>query len=436
VRTCVNREFPFVIKIMETTRSNSSKSSLSSSSCSSLFTSQSTVDTLLSNGFMRALKRDPARRTSQDIQIIFSTLRSFDCLHRVDNESVLYISQNGSLINREANEILYCRGEVASSWFILLSGSVFIDGSMFVPITTFGRRLGTSTRRNNECLILEPSDMICIEYIEHGNNNSVQHSNSSAAHHHQQNRSSHSSDTSSAYSGSDTMGSSVPSDEVDLSGLIESVVDSDDDDEDIDSIENVTVRDAVRECLEKDPSERTEHDVNVLLEFTQHLDAFKDMTISVRRALCQVMVFAVVDRANTTVLSNGEELDSWSVVVHGSVQVTKPNHEKEIYYAGKSFGQFGNPPTLDKQYFSGSMQTVVDDCQFVCVTQQDYYRILKQGEDSQTIHRDANNQVVLVTEHKQVDGGTRVGHVVIRGTVEQLMAQLVNSDQPSVILLT
>ena len=88
-------------------------------------------------------------------------------------------------------------------------------------------------------------------------------------------------------------------------------------------------RDAVRECLEKDPSERTEHDVNVLLEFTQHLDAFKDMTISVRRALCQVMVFAVVDRAGTTVLSHGEELDSWSVVVHGSVQVTKPNGEVE-----------------------------------------------------------------------------------------------------------
>lgn len=47
------------------------------------------------------------------------------------------------------------------------------------------------------------------------------------------NRSSHSSDTSSAYSGSDTMASvqsSIDADEVDLSGLIESVVDSDEDD--------------------------------------------------------------------------------------------------------------------------------------------------------------------------------------------------------------
>lgn len=47
------------------------------------------------------------------------------------------------------------------------------------------------------------------------------------------NRSSHSSDTSSAYSGSDTMTSvhsSVEADEVDLSGLVESIVDSDEED--------------------------------------------------------------------------------------------------------------------------------------------------------------------------------------------------------------
>lgn len=48
------------------------------------------------------------------------------------------------------------------------------------------------------------------------------------------NRGSHSSDTSSAYSGSDTMtsvhSSSLDTDEVDLSGLVESVVDSDEDD--------------------------------------------------------------------------------------------------------------------------------------------------------------------------------------------------------------
>ena len=140
-------------------------------------------------------------------------------------------------------------------------------------------------------------------------------------------------------------------------------------------------RDAVRECLEKDPTERNEHDVGVLLEFTQHLSAFNDLTMTVRRALCQAMVFAVVEKAGTIVLNDGEELDSWSVVVHGSVEVilnsdnTSTGSSNFVLSAGDSFGL---PPTLDKQYFRGEMRTRVDDCQFVCVTQADYFRILKQ----------------------------------------------------------
>ena len=43
--------------------------------------------------------------------------------------------------------------------------------------------------------------------------------------------------------------------------------------------------------------DRTEEDVDVLLEFTQHLKAFTNMTLSVRRALVATMVFAVVEKA-------------------------------------------------------------------------------------------------------------------------------------------
>ena len=43
--------------------------------------------------------------------------------------------------------------------------------------------------------------------------------------------------------------------------------------------------------------DRTEDDVDVLLEFTQHLKAFTNMTLSVRRALVATMVFAVVEKA-------------------------------------------------------------------------------------------------------------------------------------------
>ena len=46
-----------------------------------------------------------------------------------------------------------------------------------------------------------------------------------------------------------------------------------------------------------------------------------------------------------------------------------------------SFGHsFGITPTMEKLYHKGVMKTVKDDCQFVCITQTDYYKILSEGE--------------------------------------------------------
>ncbi|KAH8335813.1 hypothetical protein KR074_007204, partial [Drosophila pseudoananassae] len=258
------------------------------------------------------------------------------------------------------------------------------------------------------------------------------------------NRGSHSSDTSSAYSGSDTMASnyasSLEAEEIDLSGLVESVVDSDEEDL-AESMDSLTVRDAVRDCLEKDPAERSEEDVEVLLEFTQGLKAFTNITLAVRRALCSVMVFAVVDKSGTVVMSDGEELDSWSVLINGAVEIEHANGSHEELQMGDCFGIL---PTMDKLYHRGVMRTKCDDCQFVCITQTDYYRIQHQGEENTRRHEDEDGRVVMVTELRSCGadsaGGagtatgasanlnTRRGHVVIRGTPERLLQQLVEEN--------
>ena len=97
---------------------------------------------------------------------------------------------------------------------------------------------------------------------------------------------------------------------------------------------SLTVRDTVRACLEKDPSDRTDDDIEILLEFTQHLRAFANMTLSVRRALCRVMVFAVVEKAGTIVMNDGEELDSWSVIINGHVEIDLGNGEARTLHLG------------------------------------------------------------------------------------------------------
>lgn len=134
------------------------------------------------------------------------------------------------------------------------------------------------------------------------------------------------------------------------------------------------------------------------------------MTLSTRRALCAVMVFAVVDKAGTIVMNDGEELDSWSVILNGHVEVTRPDGSIEHLHMGDSFGisveQVGG-------YHEGVMRTKVDDCQFVCIEKTDYCRILHQGEENTKIHEEAG-EVVLVTEYRVLDGGNRKGHIVIK----------------------
>lgn len=210
-----------------------------------------------------------------------------------------------------------------------------------------------------------------------------------------------------------------------------------------------------------------------LLEFMHQLPAFANMTMSVRKQLCAVMVFAVVERAGTIVLNDGEEvslsssqadlhlftpssfssiscffsallnlnawhaslwglcgpsrrlqprqtffqrrssslgcwwriqihsalkkdpwifpihdfslressktlaglcglrlipvsclqLDSWSVILNGSVEVTYPDSRTEVLCMGNSFGV---SPTMEKEYMKGVMKTKVDDCQVRC----------------------------------------------------------------------
>lgn len=77
------------------------------------------------------------------------------------------------------------------------------------------------------------------------------------------------------------------------------------------------------------------------------------------------------------------------------------------------FFSFGITPTTEKMYHQGVMRTKVDDCQFVCIAQSDYYRILHQGEENTRKHEE-DGEVVLVTEHRVLDGGSRRGHIVIR----------------------
>lgn len=48
-------------------------------------------------------------------------------------------------------------------------------------------------------------------------------------------------------------------------------------------------------------------------------------------------MFAVVEKAGTIVMNDGEELDSWSVLINGHVEVEHSNGETEQLHLGDRF---------------------------------------------------------------------------------------------------
>ncbi|XP_058887344.1 rap guanine nucleotide exchange factor 2 isoform X4 [Acipenser ruthenus] len=439
------------------------------------------------NSFRQAVMKNPAERTQQDLEIVYSYLHGMEALSNLREHQLRLMCETVRYERHEANEVLYYPDDIGTCWYILLSGSVFIKESMFLPRSSFGKRSAGSLRRGCECIVLEPSEMIVVDYMDENE----EYFQRQASHRQSRRRfrkinqkgerqtiidtvdpypvgkpplprgyhtectkaqlpadfsklhltdslhpqvthvsSSHSGCSITSDSGSSSLSdiyqaAESEAGEMDLSGLPETAVDSeeDDDEEDIERASDPLMsRDIVRDCLEKDPMDRTDDDIEQLLEFMHQLPAFANMTMSVRRELCAVMVFAVVERAGTIVLNDGEELDSWSVILNGSVEVTYHDGRTEILCMGNSFGV---SPTMEKEYMKGVMRTKVDDCQFVCIAQQEYCCILNQVEKNmQKVEEEG--EIVMVKEHRELDRtGTRKGHIVIKGTTERLTMHLV-----------
>ncbi|XP_066502194.1 rap guanine nucleotide exchange factor 6-like isoform X2 [Hoplias malabaricus] len=428
--------------------------------------------------FKQALKKTPSRRTAEDLNNIYSHLYHMDVLSHLREHQLRSMCTTARYERFEANQVLFYPDNISTCWYILLSGSVFMKEHMYLARCCFGKQRGG--RRGCECITLEPSEMIVVENASDGEDAALQRDGSQrysrrrfhkvnpqgerelitdtqgpdssptlpgdlskmhlTDHSHQQVL--HMPPSQSGCSIASDSGSSSLSDiyqatesemgDVDLSGLPEAPVDSEDEEEEDEDIERASDpllgRDLVRECLEKEPADRNDDDIEQLLEFMHQLPAFANMTMLVRRELCTVMVFEVVEQAGTVILQDKQELDQWYVILNGAVEISHGDGRNEILCMGNSFGISAS---LDKQYMNGEVRTKGDDCQFVCIAQEDYWRILNHVEKN-THKVEEEGEIVMVKEHRELDrSGTRKGHIVIKGTPERLIMHLV--EEPSVV---
>ncbi|XP_074169575.1 rap guanine nucleotide exchange factor 6 isoform X6 [Rhinolophus sinicus] len=378
-------------------------------------------------GARQALKKKPPERTPEDLNTIYSYLHGMEILSNLREHQLRLMSTRARYERYSGNQILFCSETIARCWYILLSGSVLMKDSMVLPPCSFGKQFGG--KRGCDCLVLEPSEMIVVENSK-DNEDSILQREIPARQSRRRFRKINCKGERQTITDDVDINSYLSATEsevgdVDLTRLPEGPVDSEDEeeeDEEIDRTDPLQGRDLVRECLEKEPADKTDDDIEQLLEFMHQLPAFANMTMSVRRELCSVMVFEVVEQAGATILEDGQELDSWYVILNGTVEISHSDGKVENLFMGNSFGI---TPTLDKQYMHGVVRTKVDDCQFVCIAQQDYWRILNHVEKN-THKVEEEGEIVMVHEHRELDrSGTRKGHIVIKATPERLIMHLI-----------
>eukprot|EP00794_Sanderia_malayensis_P016597 gene16597-18286_t len=393
--------------------------------------------------FRQSLLIQPNNRNPQDIELIYRHLREMQANSQLPEPTVKAMAKSARYEFHNSNVLLYTAEDWSTCWYILLSGSVFLDRCMYLPGSSFGKQ-SVKGKRSFDCLILENSEMIVIDYPNEQLFKPFQRKSYSMqdlekllaldaeeVQYKQVKEGQPNQDkqpmkekmrASDQYLDRRMSETNEPANDF-LSGLKETMVDaaeSDDEDDISTASESTAVRDIVRDCLEKDPSERTESDINILMDFVQHLPAFSKVSHNVRHEMCAVMVFAVVETAGSEVMNDGEEMDSWSVILNGSVEVTFATGGSTTMHLGDAFGVKTEPETI---FHKGVMRTRVDDCQFVCIAREDYWRIFSQGE-ADTKKVEEEGEVVLVTEHRTTDGGSREGQVVIRGQSDRLLDHL------------
>ncbi|KAK7925642.1 hypothetical protein WMY93_007952 [Mugilogobius chulae] len=115
----------------------------------------------MESNFKLALKKAPSLRTAEDLRTIYSHLYHMDVLSHLREHQLRSMCRSARYERHEANHNLFYPDTIASCWYILLTGSVFVKEHMYLARCCFGKQLGG--RRGCECITLEPSEMIVVE---------------------------------------------------------------------------------------------------------------------------------------------------------------------------------------------------------------------------------------------------------------------------------
>ncbi|XP_043925116.1 rap guanine nucleotide exchange factor 6-like [Protopterus annectens] len=91
------------------------------------------MSSFLEPNIKQALMKTLPERIQQDFDVIYSYLSEMDIISYIRKSQLRLMSKTARYEKYIAGDILFCRDSIASCWYILLSGSVLIKDSIYLP---------------------------------------------------------------------------------------------------------------------------------------------------------------------------------------------------------------------------------------------------------------------------------------------------------------
>ncbi|XP_031560616.1 rap guanine nucleotide exchange factor 4-like [Actinia tenebrosa] len=186
-----------------------------------------------------------------------------------------------------------------------------------------------------------------------------------------------------------------------------------------------------RMALRKDPDKRTQEDLDVIYEELLHIKALSNLSTMVKKDLAAVFVLETCKKKGTMLFNQGDEGNSWYIILKGSVNVLV--YGKGVVCQLRDGDDFGKLALVNDAPRTASIETCEDNCQFLKVDKDNFNRILRDVEVNTVRMKERGRDVLVLKQVKirnhfsdrsPVAKTTQQKYSVMAGTPEKMIEHI------------
>ena len=177
------------------------------------------------------------------------------------------------------------------------------------------------------------------------------------------------------------------------------------------------------ETISKSPQERTEEEVSNASFCLKNAPAFTPFSDPIRWRICSKMRHKTVPSVGTVVLKQGELIESWYVILTGTIEVFVDGQSPFKLQIGSSFGIGANLSPLTCR---GNMLTAEPNCTFGYLPIEQLRAILDESQQKRVTQFEGEKPV-SVMELRQGQGG-HYGYFILQGSPDSLLTHLMETS--------